>query len=1433
MTPYTVTYDGLPHSATVTSITGVNGETGATVGTVALNTTHTAAGTYSSDSWSFTSTGNYNNISVTTITNTINKATPTVTVTGATTFTDNSTPQGPITYSTSPTGDTGAATWTYVGVSGTTYGPSSTRPSLPGSYTATVSLDADGNFNAASSSATAFTINNASSLATVVFTTPGSTNWTAPANVTSITVETWGGGGGGRNVTFAVGGGGGGGAYARVNSFTVTPGNIYSLIVGAGGGGNAAGGNSSFNSSTCVAAGGAAGSTSAGGAGGTTSASTGDVKFAGGSGSVGQAFGYGGGGGGGSAGTNSVGTSASGTATGAAAVEGGGPGGNGNAFGDGSAPTSGPGGGGGGAASFGSANGGAGYAGQVRITYKLGATVTLSNLTQTYDGNAHTPTATTTPAGLTINWNITPTNAGSYSVIGTINDSIYQGSANGNFVIQKATPTVSVWPTASGITYGQVLSASTLSGGSASVAGSFTFTTPSTTPVAGTYSAAVTFTPNDTANYTTVAGTVSVAVAKATPVITWNNPADISYGTPLSSTQLNATSGGVAGSFVYTPASGTVLNAGDGQTLSVQFTPSDTANYNTPAVKTVTINVGKVTPTVSPWPTASGITFGQALSASTLSGGSASVAGGFAFTPDTTIPGAGTYSAPVTFTPSDTANYTTVAGTVNVTVAKATPVLVVGNSPVTYNGSPRTATVNSSVPGTVSNIKYAGSSTAPTAAGTYAITADFAPTDSANYNSLTGGAAGNFVIQKATPTLSVANSPVVYTGSAQAATVNGSVAGTASNVKYNGSATVPTAVGTYAVTADFVPTDSANYISLTGAAAGNFVIQAATPTLSVGNSPATYNGSAQAAVVNGSVPGTVSNVKYDGSATVPTAAGTYAVTADFVPTDNISYTSLTAASAGNFVIQKATPTLSVANSPVTFTGSAQTATVNGSVAGTVSNVKYNGSATAPTAAGTYAVTADFVPTDSANYNSLTGAAAGNFAINLTSLVITALPQSKTYGTAIALGTTAFTTSGLLPGDSVTSVTLSSNGGTAATDAAGSYTITPSAAVGTGLSNYTITYATGTLTVNPLAIQVTGSRTYNGTATAAAGILTVDNKVSGDTLTLSGSATLASKAIGSRSITSFSGLTLGGASAGNYTLSGASGALSIGTRLLTVTATGQNKLYDGNTTATVTLADDRASGDSLTLGYASATFDDATIGSGKTITVTGITVGGPDAGNYTFNATTTTTADISGAPVVITHPASQLVTAGTPVSFNAVVTASPSATVQWEVSANGGSSYTPLPGATVIPLVVTVTTADNGKKFRAVFSNASGTTSSNPADLTVPANNISSQVTVTRGGARMILPSRRYVQTVTIKNTSSAAITGPVSLALDSLSSNASLYNKAGITSATAPAGKPYVTVNPTGGILSPNATVSVTLEFVNPTGTAITYSTRALGQGAR
>jgi hypothetical protein len=85
-------------------------------------------------------------------------------------------------------------------------------------------------------------------------------------------------------------------------------------------------------------------------------------------------------------------------------------------------------------------------------------------------------------------------------------------------------------------------------------------------------------------------------------VLAWSTPAGITYGTALSSTQLNASAsfGGstLAGTFTYAPAAGTVLNAGNGQTLSAAFTPQNTANYNT-AAATVLISVLKASQTIA------------------------------------------------------------------------------------------------------------------------------------------------------------------------------------------------------------------------------------------------------------------------------------------------------------------------------------------------------------------------------------------------------------------------------------------------------------------------------------------------------------------------------------------------------------------------------------------------------------------------------------------------------------------------------------------------------------------------------------------------------------------------------------------------------------------------------------------------------------------
>jgi hypothetical protein len=186
----------------------------------------------------------------------------------------------------------------------------------------------------------------------------------------------------------------------------------------------------------------------------------------------------------------------------------------------------------------------------------------------------------------------TNTATASYTFAGDVN---HTGSSDSkNFSIGKATATINVTGY-TGVYDGNPHGASgTATGVNAEdLSGMLNFGASFTNVPGGT--AHWTFAGNS--NYEAASGDVNITITKATPTITWNNPADIVYGTALSSTQLNATAN-VAGSFNYSPASGTVLSAGSGQPLLASFTPTDTANYNATS-KTVAINVLKATPAFS------------------------------------------------------------------------------------------------------------------------------------------------------------------------------------------------------------------------------------------------------------------------------------------------------------------------------------------------------------------------------------------------------------------------------------------------------------------------------------------------------------------------------------------------------------------------------------------------------------------------------------------------------------------------------------------------------------------------------------------------------------------------------------------------------------------------------------------------------------------
>jgi N-acetylneuraminic acid mutarotase len=164
-------------------------------------------------------------------------------------------------------------------------------------------------------------------------------------------------------------------------------------------------------------------------------------------------------------------------------------------------------------------------------------------------------------------------------------------------------------------------------------------------------------------------GSVSEMIIQATPLVTWTNPADIMYGTPLSATQLDASSN-VAGTFAYTPGTGTILNAGTGQLLSVAFTPSDTTHY-TSVTQTTAINVLRANQTIT-WPTPADILVGTALSGTQLDA-TVSVIGPAPAGALTYTPAAGTVLGPgsgqiLSVTAAATNDYNAATANVNINV---------------------------------------------------------------------------------------------------------------------------------------------------------------------------------------------------------------------------------------------------------------------------------------------------------------------------------------------------------------------------------------------------------------------------------------------------------------------------------------------------------------------------------------------------------------------------------------------------------------------------------------------------------------------------------------------------------------------------------------------------------------------------------------------
>jgi alpha-L-arabinofuranosidase len=568
-------------------------------------------------------------------------------------------------------------------------------------------------------------------------------------------------------------------------------------------------------------------------------------------------------------------------------------------------------------------------------------------------------------------------------------------------VTQVAPPTVApvvtdptvTWAAPAAITYGTALSASQLNA-TASVAGAFAYSPAAgAVPTAGASTLSVTFTPSDTTHYSTKSTTVNLVVSKATPTITWGNPAAIASGTALSVSQLNAAAS-VSGNFTYSPAAGTVLPDGT-STLSATFTPLDTTNYS-PATKSVSISVAqgaKKTPVIT-WGTPSAITYGTALSASQLNA-TASVPGTFTYSPAIgATPAAGTDTLSVTFTPTDSTTYNTAAATVSLLVNKAsTQVTWAAPAPVTYGVKLSAAQLNAtaSVPGSFSYSPAAG---AALSAGVNALNATFTPSDTTNYSASTSTV--NLQVDKASPDVTWANPTAISYGTALSATQLNAASPAAGAFTYSPAAGTVLSSGNQTLSATFTPTDTSNYVTVAKSVSlqvngGSSAVTWATP------SAITYGTALSATQLNATstVPGTFS---YSPAAGTVLGAGAQSLSVTFTPNDTTNYSKQT--STVSLTVNKATPTLSweppSSIAYGTTLGSAQlnaTASVPGSFV-------YTPPAGSTLTGGATTLSVLFTPTDSANYTTATKTVNINVAGGTVSITWPT-PSAITYGAGLS------------------------------------------------------------------------------------------------------------------------------------------------------------------------------------------------------------------------------------------------------------------------------------------------------------------------------------------------------------------------------------------------------------------------------------------------
>ncbi|MTI88654.1 MAG: hypothetical protein FH748_11875 [Balneolaceae bacterium] len=685
-------------------------------------------------------------------------------------------------------------------------------------------------------------------------------------------------------------------------------------------------------------------------------------------------------------------------------------------------------------------------------------------------------------------------------------------------------------------------------------------------------------------------------------------------------------------------------------------------------------------PTINTWPTASDITYGDALSSSTLSGGSASVAGSFAFTTPSAVPGsAGTYSASVTFTPDDTGNYSNVTGSVDVTVnKKALTVTGASASDKTYDSNTDASISGATLSGVVGSDDVSlSSSTSGTFAqagvGTgIAVSTSMGLTgaDAGNYSlSQPAGLNGDITAKELTIGGSFTASDKTYDGgtSSSAASNSLSLSGVESGDTVSldnitlafASSDVATGITISITAATISGTDAANYSISTGGApttTADITPKGLTVTGAVAQDK-TYDGNTDASISGATLNGVVSG---DVVSLTNATSGTFGQAG--VGTDIAVSTSmgLTGADAGNYSLSQpaglkadiTTSNVTVSSWPtasdITYGDALSSSTLSGGSASVAGSFAFTTPSAVPGSAGTYSASVTFTPDDTGNYSNVTGSV--DVTVNKKALTVTGASASdKTYDSNTDASISGATLSGVVGSDDV-SLSSSTSGTFAQAGVGTGIAVSTSMGLnGTDAGNYTINQP-GSLSadITVKALTVTGAsasdKTYDSNTDASISGATLSGVVGSDDVSLSSSTsgTFAQAVVGTGIAVSTSmGLT--GADAGNYSLSqpaGLNGDITAKELTIGGSFTASDKTYDGNTTASMggnsLSLTGVESGDTVTFDEISLAFASSDVASGITVTISGATITGSDSGNYSISTggAPTTTADITPKELTI-------------------------------------------------------------------------------------------------------------------------------------------------------------------------------------------------------